>query len=129
MLSKEVSSTIFESLVWLDLGLNPSLPSHWWTLYSLGKWLVFWTFWPQASSPWIGKDGYEKRYNNIQYFLVTGFINTWNFFLIFFSHLNEQLVIHWWFFFSHCYGFIPIAFKFIIVTKMLKTKHIKSTII
>ena len=28
----------FESLVWLDLGLNPSLPDHWWTLYSLGQW-------------------------------------------------------------------------------------------
>ena len=27
MLSKEASSTIFESLVWLDLGLNPSLPA------------------------------------------------------------------------------------------------------
>ena len=32
--SKEVSSTIFESLVWLDLGLNAGLPSHWWTLGS-----------------------------------------------------------------------------------------------
>ena len=29
MLSKEASSTIFESLVWLDLELNPGLPGHW----------------------------------------------------------------------------------------------------
>ena len=28
----------FEALVWLNLGLNPSLPDHWWTLYSLGQW-------------------------------------------------------------------------------------------
>ena len=27
-----------KSLVWLDLGLNPDLPNHWWTLYSLGQW-------------------------------------------------------------------------------------------
>ena len=27
----------FESLVWLDLGLNPSLPNYWRTLYSLGE--------------------------------------------------------------------------------------------
>ena len=32
MLSKEASSTIFESLVWLNLGLNPGLPGHWRTL-------------------------------------------------------------------------------------------------
>ena len=38
MLNKEVSSTIFEPLVWLDLRLNPGLPTHWQTLYSLGQW-------------------------------------------------------------------------------------------
>ena len=27
----------FESLVWLNLGLNPGLPEHWRTLYSLGE--------------------------------------------------------------------------------------------
>ena len=27
---------LFESLVWLDLGLNSGLPDHWRTLYSLG---------------------------------------------------------------------------------------------
>ena len=27
----------FESLVWLDLGLNPGLPGHWRTLYPLGQ--------------------------------------------------------------------------------------------
>ena len=26
-----------KSLVWLDLGLNPGLPDHWRTLYSLGQ--------------------------------------------------------------------------------------------
>ena len=29
----------FESLVWFDLGLNPGLPDHWWTLYSLGQYI------------------------------------------------------------------------------------------
>ena len=28
----------FESLVWLDQGLNPDLPGHWLTLNSLGQW-------------------------------------------------------------------------------------------
>ena len=28
----------FESLVWLDLGLNCGLPDHWQTLFSLGQW-------------------------------------------------------------------------------------------
>ena len=28
----------FESLVWLDPGLNPSFPDHWRTLYSLVQW-------------------------------------------------------------------------------------------
>ena len=30
----------FLSLVWLDVGLNPGLPGHWWTLYSLGQYFV-----------------------------------------------------------------------------------------
>ena len=37
VLSKAASSTIFESLVWLDLGLNHGLPDHWQTLYSFGQ--------------------------------------------------------------------------------------------
>ena len=35
------SSTFFESLVWLDFGLNPGILDHWWTLYSLGYWTKF----------------------------------------------------------------------------------------
>ena len=34
-LSKTVSSTIFESLAWLNLGLNSGLLGHWQTLYPL----------------------------------------------------------------------------------------------
>ena len=37
MLSKEVWSTIFKVLIWLDLGLNPGLPDHWGTLYPLDQ--------------------------------------------------------------------------------------------
>ena len=37
LLSNAASSTTFESLVWVDLGLNPGLPDHWWTLYSFGQ--------------------------------------------------------------------------------------------
>ena len=29
---------VFESLIWFDLRLNPVLPDHWRTLYSLGQW-------------------------------------------------------------------------------------------
>ena len=32
--------SFFESLVWLDLGLNPGLPDLWRTLYSLDQWLT-----------------------------------------------------------------------------------------
>ena len=34
----------FESLVWLDLGLNPRLPGHWRTLsltWLMGRWLIY----------------------------------------------------------------------------------------
>ena len=37
MLSKEVSSTIFKSLVCIDLGLNPGHPGHWQTLKTIVK--------------------------------------------------------------------------------------------
>ena len=33
VLSKEASGNVFESLIWLDLGLNPGLLAHWRTLY------------------------------------------------------------------------------------------------
>ena len=33
----KASSTIFKSLVSLDLGLNPGLPDHWRTLYPLAN--------------------------------------------------------------------------------------------
>ena len=38
VLSKEVSSTIFKSLVWRGLGLNLGLPDLWRTLYPLSQW-------------------------------------------------------------------------------------------
>ena len=38
VLTKEVSSTILNSLLWRDLGLNPGFQDHWWTLYPLGQW-------------------------------------------------------------------------------------------
>ena len=43
MLSKEggIKYHFFENLVWLNLGLNPSLPGHWQTLYQLGQWAHF----------------------------------------------------------------------------------------
>ena len=33
-----VNSTIFEFLIWLNQGLNPSLPNHLQTLYPLDQW-------------------------------------------------------------------------------------------
>ena len=38
VLSNEVSVPFSKSLVWRDLGLNPSLPDHWRTLYPRGPW-------------------------------------------------------------------------------------------
>ena len=37
-LARRYQVPFFESLVWLDLGLNPSLPDHWRTLYPLVQW-------------------------------------------------------------------------------------------
>ena len=37
-LERQYQVPFFESLVWLNLGLNPGLLDHWWTLYSLGNW-------------------------------------------------------------------------------------------
>ena len=31
---------LLKSLVWRDLRLNPSLPDHWRTLYTLGQWVI-----------------------------------------------------------------------------------------
>ena len=41
VLSKEAAGTIFffESLVWIDLGLNPCLPDYWRTYFSWDQWL------------------------------------------------------------------------------------------
>ena len=33
-----IKEYLFEALLWLDLGLNPGVPDHWWTFYSLGQW-------------------------------------------------------------------------------------------
>ena len=41
MISK---AAFFKSFVWLDLGLNHSLPDYWQTLYSLGQWLTRFIF-------------------------------------------------------------------------------------
>ena len=46
VLSKEASSTIFESLVWLDLRKNSGLTDRWQTLYSSAQWprWIYFTF-------------------------------------------------------------------------------------
>ena len=41
VLSKVALSIIFDSLVWLDLGLNPDLANYWRTLYLLGHLLLY----------------------------------------------------------------------------------------
>ena len=47
----------FESLVWFNLGLNPGLPDHWWTPYSLGQWpdLVKYNYSVWPISIWLRK--------------------------------------------------------------------------
>ena len=43
MSSKAASRTIFKSLFWLDMGLNPGLPDRWRTLYSIDQWYnIYW---------------------------------------------------------------------------------------
>ena len=52
VLNKEVSCTIFEPLIWLDLGLNPGLPGNWRTLYTLGHWPSM-----ENVQQWFGRRG------------------------------------------------------------------------
>ena len=42
--------TSFEFLAWLDMGLNPDHPSHWWTLYLLGQWAYIYIYIGSISS-------------------------------------------------------------------------------
>ena len=37
-LARRHQVSFYESLIWLNLGLNPGLLDHWRTLYSLGQW-------------------------------------------------------------------------------------------
>ena len=85
----------FYSLVWLDLGLNPGLPDHWRTLYSLGQWpktvlfqtipfsthTQFSSIWPMdrtllgattTSQSGPGSDGNEGVLHISQSFSITG---------------------------------------------------------
>ena len=62
MISKAALSTIFESLVWLDLGLNAGLPDHWRTLYSFGQCIYTYTFSLQYSDLNIIK-GFASAYS------------------------------------------------------------------
>ena len=39
--ARQHQEPFFESLVWLDLRLNPGLPDHWRTLYSLSQWPIY----------------------------------------------------------------------------------------
>ena len=61
MLSKKVSSTIFE--VWCDLGLNPGLPDHWRTLYPLGQWAGS-SYTPHNSWPYVSFCPWRKGWVN-----------------------------------------------------------------
>ena len=49
MLSKVESRTIFESLIWLDLELNPGLRGHWRSLYPLGQYTYMHVYTPRAN--------------------------------------------------------------------------------
>ena len=44
MLRNVALSTIFYVLVWLNLGLNPSLLGHWWTIYTLGQYIYIYIY-------------------------------------------------------------------------------------
>ena len=80
MLSKEVSSTIFKSLVWLGLGLNPGLPDHWRTLYPLGQWVGIKLFF-MVCDIYIYIYIYKTHYIRFQTFFVWVLlliVHTWN---------------------------------------------------
>ena len=40
-LTRRYQVQFLNSLVWRNLGINPGLPDHWWTLYLLEKWAFF----------------------------------------------------------------------------------------
>ena len=69
----EVSSTIFKSLVWCDLGLNPGLPSHWRTLYSLNQRAG------NISIVYVYRELYVKTvlFQTIQFSISTQFSSIW----------------------------------------------------
>ena len=60
----------FESLVWLDLRLNSSLPGHWRTLYSLDQWPG----------------------NNMKYFFLQIFMETYKKIIIFYWKVYQSLI-------------------------------------
>ena len=52
-----------ESLLWLDLGLNPGLPGHWWTLYPLVGWgcRIHWLHLCSGVRPTYKCPGYDSK--------------------------------------------------------------------
>ena len=75
---------VFESLVWLDLGLNPGLLGHWRILYSLGQW--FGIKWPE-------KDWYAVKQNKRLINQPTLFSISWLYYYDFLKSFNWKLVL------------------------------------
>ena len=80
----------FESLVWLDLGLNPALPGYWQTLYSIGQWpnqvLIWSDDWFYSISSFVGLFYAEVKLIDLFWFIF------WNYFnLQFVNCFNVQL--------------------------------------
>ena len=59
-LARRYQVPFFESLVWLDLGLNPSLSDHWWILYSLSQWLGSSSYQEELDPPLNECPGYSN---------------------------------------------------------------------
>ena len=96
VLSKAESSTIFESLIWLDLGLNPGLPDHW-TLY------------PLYQCKWPISDWYAvKQINQTSYFQIDSLVGRSS--RIHRLHLCREVRLPKWEFLVNTeYPFIAIA--------------------
>ena len=80
-----MSSTIFVSLVWLDLRQNPGVPNQWRTFYTLGQWLV----WQLNSSKYCYLIPIIQLLYIVKWFQV--FLSSTNNYFWYYSFLNTHI--------------------------------------
>ena len=63
--ARRLQVPFFESLVWLVLGVNPALPGHWRTLYTLGQWSIPYTDLKTKANRFLHAKWQRRLNNNI----------------------------------------------------------------